>query len=208
MSLYLKCFLIALPFFGFGAISSPVGAQTEMFAPDRVGNWYLGGGLGLFEEEDNAGIANPDGEFGAAFSGGYRLTPNVALEIDGLLSHQEFDTPPSAGGTRRSDLFTNGVGGVVKLILPLNRVELYVGGGLGIYTSRVEIDGPLLEEDEDDTDLGYQVLAGADFFVSRRISVGVEYRKFELEADFGSALPGGNIDTGGDFFFATVRGYF
>ena len=206
MSLYVNGFLIALSF--FGAFAAPALAQTEMFAPDRVGNWYLGGGLGLFDEEDNAGIANPDGEFGAAFSGGYRLAPNVALEIDGLLSHQEFDTPASAGGARRSDLFTNGVGGVVKLILPLNRFELYAGAGLGLYTSRVEIDGPSLEADEDDTDLGYQLLAGADFFVSRRISVGVEYRKFKLDADFGSTLPGGNVDAGGDFVFATVRGYF
>lgn len=206
MSLFNGKFLIALPL--LAALPVPAVAETEMFAPDRIGNWYLGGGIGGFGEEDNAQIANADGEFGAAFSGGYRLSRNVALEIDGLLSHQEFDTPPSAGGTRRSDLFTNGVGGVVKFIVPLNRVELYAGGGLGLYTSRVEIDGPLLETDEDDTDIGYQLLAGADFFVSRRISVGIEYRKFKLEADFGNALPGGKVDTGGDFLFATVRGYF
>jgi opacity protein-like surface antigen len=183
-------------------------AETEMFAPDRVGNWYLGGGFGGFSQEDNAQLSNADGQFGLAFSGGYRLTRNVALEIDGLLSHQEFDTPPFAGSSRKSDLFTNGVGGVVKLILPINKVELYVGGGLGAYTSRVEIDGTFVEDTEDDIDLGYQLLAGADFYVSRRISVGFEYRKFKLDADFGSTLPGGKIDAGGDFLFATVRGHF
>jgi opacity protein-like surface antigen len=183
-------------------------AETEMFAPERIGNWYLGGGIGGFREEDNAAIADADGEFGAAFSGGYRLSRNVALEVDGLVSHQEFDTPPAAGGTRRSDLFTNGVGGVAKLILPLDRVELYAGGGLGLYTSRVEIDGPLIEADEDDVSVGYQLLAGADFFVSRRVSVGFEYRRFQLDADFGSTVPGGEVDTGGDFLFATVRGHF
>lgn len=51
------------------------------------------------------------------------------------------------------------------------------------------------------------LLPGADFLVSRRIPVGVEYRKFKLEADFGGTLPG-NVDTGGDFLFATVRGHF
>lgn len=183
-------------------------ADTEMFAPERVGSWYLGGGIGGFREESNSQISNAEGDFGLAFSGGYRLSRNIALEIDGLFSHQEFDTPPSAGGTRRSDLFTNGVGGVVKLILPIDRVELYVGGGLGLYTSRVEVDGNILEQDEDDTDIGYQLLAGADFFVSRHVSVGFEYRKFKLDADFGGTLPGGKIDTGGDFMFVTVRGHF
>ncbi len=204
MSLFNRFILVAvLVVLPFSAL-----AETEMFAPDRVGSWYLGGGFGGFGEEDNSQLNNADGQFGLAFSGGYRLSRNVALEIDGLFSHQEFDTPPSAGGSRRSDLFTNGVGGVVKFILPIDRVELFVGGGLGLYTSRVEIDGTFVEEDEDDTDIGYQLLLGADFFVSRRISIGFEYRKFNLEADFGGAVPGGKIDTGGDFLFATVRGHF
>ncbi len=206
MSLFKRNILAALVFAGLSPFAASAG--TEMFAPDRIGNWYLGGGFGGFGEEDNASVGNPDGQFGLAFSGGYRLTRNIALEVDGLFSHQEFDTPAYAGGGRQSDIFTNGVGGVVKFILPIDRVELYFGGGLGLYTSHVEIDGPAFEGTEDDTDIGYQLLAGADFFVSRRISVGVEYRKFKLDADFGSTLPGGKIDAGGDFLFATVRGYF
>jgi len=182
--------------------------STGMFAPERVGGWYLGGGLGGFNEESNSQVRNPDNQGGMFFSGGYRLNPNIALEIDGLGSHQAFDTPLYAGGSRRSDLYTNGVGGVVKFILPLNRVELYAGGGLGLYTSRVQIDGTNVETDANDTDIGFQLLLGADFYVSRHISVGVEYRKFQLEADFGNTLPGGKIDTGGDFLFATVRGHF
>lgn len=43
--------------------------------------------------------------------------------------------------------------------------------------------------------------------MSRRISVVHEYRKFKLDADFGSLIPG-TLDMGGDFFFATVRGRF
>jgi opacity protein-like surface antigen len=204
MSLLHRMVFIALPLL---ALAAP-GARAEMFAPERVGNWYLGGGVGGFKEEGNDRLPNAEGQFGLFFSGGYRLSPNIALEIDGLLSHQEFDTPAYAGGNRKSDLFTNGAGGVVKFILPLNRVELYIGGGLGAYTSRIEVDGTSVETDEDDTDFGYQAMIGADFFVSRRISVGFEYRMFKLDANFDDALPGGDIDTGGDFLFATVRGHF
>lgn len=204
MSLFYR--LILIPLTLSFAIAS--GVRAEMFAPERVGNWYLGGGFGGFGEESNDQLPNADGQFGLFFSGGYRLSPHVALEIDGLFSHQGFDTPAFAGGARKSDLFTNGVGGVVKFILPLDRVELYAGGGLGVYTSRIEIDGTSVEDNEDDTNIGYQALIGADFYVSRRISVGVEYRKFKLEADFGGTLPGGKLDTGGDFLFATVRGHF
>lgn len=207
MFLFVKKFFSAFTLFA-ALLPLTAAAESEMFAPDRIGNWYIGGGLGGFGEEDNAQAIDADGRFGAAFSGGYRLSRNIALEIDGLVSHQEFDTPTYAGGARRSDIYTNGVGGVVKFVLPIDRVELFAGGGLGIYTSRVEIDGTNFEGDEDDTGFGYQLMAGADFFVSRRISVGFEYRKFKLEADFGDALPGGKVDTGGDFLFATVRGYF
>ena len=204
MSLFPRVIFSILPLFFLAS----GGTRAEMFAPERVGNWYLGGGLGGFQEESNDRLPSSEGQFGLFFSGGYRLSPNIALEIDGLLSHQEFNTPAFAGGSRTSDLFTNGAGGVVKFILPLDRVELYVGGGLGAYTSRIEIDGTSVEADESDTDIGYQALIGADFYVSRRISVGVEYRKFKLEANFQDALPGGKVDTGGDFLFATVRGHF
>ena len=206
MSLFKNSVFVILALLGILPLHAA--AETEMFAPDRIGNWYLGGGFGGFSQEDNPQVANADGEFGLGFSGGYRLSRNIGLEIDGLFSNQEFDTPPSAGGSRRSNIFTNGVGGVVKFVLPIDRVELYVGGGLGMYMSRVEIDGTSVEENEDDIEIGYQLLLGADFFVSRRISVGFEYRMFKLEADFGATLPGGTIDTGGDFLFATVRGYF
>jgi opacity protein-like surface antigen len=183
--------------------------SIEMFAPERVGRWYIGGGLGGFNEESNAQLRNTDNQFGTFFSGGYRLTPNIALEIDGLYSQQKFDTPATIpNSASRTQLRSAGAGGVVKLILPLNRVELYIGGGMGLYNSQLRVDAsPDDIRQEDENNFGYQGLVGADFFVSRYVSVGVEYRKFKLDADFGATLAG-KIDAGGDFLFATVRGHF
>ncbi len=192
-------------------------AQVRMFEPERVGHWYMSGAVGAFSEESNSQLVNQEGQFGLAISGGYRLTPHVALEIDGLFAFQRIDTPstipPSALGSpdSRADLYSGGIGGLVKFILPLDRVELYVGGGLGIYTTTLLVEGSVLgvhtELTENDTDVGFQAVAGADFFVSRRLSLGLEYRRLKLDANFGALIPG-ELDMGGDFLFATVRGHF
>lgn len=183
--------------------------STGMFAPERVGRWYLGGGLGGFWEESNSQLQNQDGQYGSFFSGGYRVTPNIALEIDGLYASQRMDTPPTIPAPAgRTQLHSAGAGGVVKFILPLDRVELYAGGGLGVYTSQLRTEAaPDDIRQEDTNNIGYQALVGADFFVSRYVSVGVEYRRFKLDADFGATIPG-KIDAGGDFLFATLRGHF
>jgi opacity protein-like surface antigen len=183
------------------------GAGT-MFAPDRVGRWYLGGGAGGYWEESNSQLQHEEGQFGTFFSGGYRAAPNIALEIDGLYSYQRVDRPPTVSTSNgRSHLTSAGAGGVVKFILPLDRVELYVGGGLGVYNTTLRVRDSPFHRERDDTDIGYQGLAGADFFVSRKVSVGLEYRRFKLDADLEPTIPG-KIDAGGDFLFATVRGHF
>jgi len=192
---------------------SPLAARAdagEMFAPDRVGRWYLGGGVGAYWEESNSQLQNESGQFGGFFSGGYRANPYVALEIDGLSSYQRLDTPPTISSSEgRSRLTTSGVGGVVKFILPLNKIELYAGGGVGAYhTSLRTKDNPFKSDEEHDTDFGYQGLVGADYFVTRNFSIGLEYRRLKVEADLDPTIAGGKIDAGGDFLFATFRGHF
>lgn len=182
--------------------------STDMFAPERVGRWYIGGGLGGFKEESNSQLRNQDGQYGGFFGGGYRATPNIAVDIDGLFYNQRMDTPPTVSTSNsRSRLTSAGVGGVVKFILPLGRVELYAGGGLGFYSTSLRVKDSSFHSERDDSHIGYQALAGADFFVSRNVSIGLEYRKFKLDADLQPTIPG-KIDAGGDFLFATVRGHF
>jgi opacity protein-like surface antigen len=182
--------------------------SSGMFAPERVGRWYIGGGLGGFKEESNSQLQNQNGQYAGFFSGGYRATPNIALDIDGLLYNQRLDTPPTVSSSNsRSRLDTAGVGGVVKFILPMDRVELYVGGGMGVYNTSLRVRDSSFRSEREDTHVGYQGLVGADVFVSRYVSVGVEYRKVKLHADLEPTIPG-KIDAGGDFLFATVRGHF
>jgi hypothetical protein len=74
-------------------------AQVRMFEPERVGHWYLSGAVGAFNEETNPQLVNQDGRIGLAIAGGYRLTPYVALEIDGLFASQQIDTPSTIPGS-------------------------------------------------------------------------------------------------------------
>jgi opacity protein-like surface antigen len=216
MPAFLRTFFLL--FLTLATVSMEAAAQSaDMFAPERVGRWYLSGGIGAYTEDANSQLANQDGDIGFFISGGYRLTPHIALEVDTLLAHQDFDTPgvipPTALGSvdGRADLYSNGIGALVKLILPLDRVELYAGAGLGVYVTSLRLEGTLLGAttslEDYDTDVGYQALIGADFYVARHVSVGFEYRLFKLDANFDSLIPG-TLDMGGDLFFATVRGHF
>jgi opacity protein-like surface antigen len=188
----------------------PTGAAGAQAGERQAGRWYIGGGLGGFAEEDNAQISGQDPEFATFFSGGYRASPNVAVEATAMHWGQDFTTPGTItlpGAAARTDLRTFGVGGQVKFFLPLDRLDLFAGAGLGLYTTNLKVKGSSSEIDENDTDLGIQGLLGVDVFVSSRISVGLEYRWLRLDANFEPHI-GGAIDVGGHFFFATVRGYF
>ena len=183
---------------------------TGMFAPERVGRGYLGGGVGAFWEESNSQLGNAKGQFGGFFSGGYRASRYIGLELDGLSYQQRVDTPAAVSSSiGRSRLTTSGVGGLVKFILPLDRIELYAGGGVGAYNTSLRTTRSAFRADEEnETDFGYQGLIGADYFINPHFSVGLEYRKLKIDADLGPTIPGGKFDAGGDLLFATFRGHF
>ena len=109
--------------FAILATLGPLVAEADssgMFAPERVGRGYLGGGVGGFWEESNSQLQNAKGQTGGFFGGGYRASRYIGLELDGLSYQQRVDTPPTVSSSvGRSRLTTSGVGGVVKFILPL-----------------------------------------------------------------------------------------
>lgn len=200
--------MIALPCAGL--------AQSNA-AESRIGRWYIGGGFGAFAEEDNAQLGNQDAAAALFFSGGYRASANIAIEADGLGWNQDFATPATispgliSSAEARSDLTTAGISAVIKFIAPLRAVDLYAGVGLGFYNTNLSVEGTGasagLKIDETETDLGYQLLVGTDVYVSRRISVGLEYRWLKLDTNFEPYIAG-ELDTGGQFFLMNVRGHF
>ena len=199
-------------------VSMGLALAGTAYADDRSDTWYLGGGLGGFRPHDDSALSGQSGKFSLGFGGGYRATPYVGVEADLLYGKQDIDTPstivPGALATAdsRANLHTAGLGGLVKFYLPLDRVDLFAGGGLGLYTSTLYVKGTnslgaSADVTAHDTNVGYQLVLGADVFVANHVSVGLEYRWLKLDANFEPYVQG-NINTGGQFLLATVRGHF
>ena len=193
---------------GFGIPG--IGLAQSYSAESRIGHWYIGGGFGAYAEEDNPQLSSQDAGAAFFFSGGYRASPNIAVEADALVWNQDFAAPstiPNAQG--RSDLTSTGVSAVIKFIAPLKAVDLYAGGGLGFYATNLNVDvgSSGAEIDETETDLGYQLLVGADVYISRKLTIGLEYRWLNLQTNFEPYIAG-DLDAGGQFFLMNIRGSF
>jgi opacity protein-like surface antigen len=203
----------------FCLLSLPLAVHAQVFGESRAGALYIGGGLGGFSEESNAQMPGANGKGAGFFGVGFRASPYVAVEAELIGWKQDFPTTAGiitaaqfSSQDARTDISTGGLGGLVKVFLPLDRVDLYAGAGLGLYSTTLKVSGTSgggapIKIDETDDDVGYQLLLGADVYVSRRITVGLEYRWLKLDASFEPFLAG-KIDAGGQFLFATVRGHF
>ena len=201
--------LLAITGFAFPCLAF---AQSSA-GKDRIGSWYIGGGFGAYAEEDNSQLSGQDASGALFFSAGYRVSSNVALEADFLGWNQDFLTPGSispgivSSADARTDLESSGLGAVIKFVAPLGAVDLYGGGGLGYYAVNLSVNGSGGSVDETQRELGYQLLFGADVYVSRKISVGLEYRWLKLETNFEPYIAG-EIDAGGQFLLVNIRGHF
>lgn len=204
---YLALFALAMSAF-------PVAGHAQSnSAESRIGRWYIGGGFGAYSEENNSQLPNQDPGAALFFSGGYRASPNVAVEADWLGWEQDFSTPASItaqlpGAQGRTDLKASGAGAVIKLIAPLSAVDLYAGAGLGFYAMNLSVQGAGGSEiDTTETELGYQALLGADVYIAKKVSVGLEYRWVKVDANFEPYI-NGSVDVGGQFFLMSVRAHF
>lgn len=198
-------FIIAVLLTGVAAI-----AQAGQNA-----GWYGGIGAGQFEPKDSPGrLTHGEGEGALMLDLGYRKSRYLRFELDAPFTEQDVDTPAGVSAgifstvRPRSDLSTVGVGGVVKFGYPYGRIEPYAGVGAGIYFSQLTVSGTLLgasaTHEEEDTNLGEQLLAGLDIHMTDHWSVGAEFRRVYLKANFGE-LTNGKADIGGGTVLLTLR---
>ncbi len=189
----------------------PATAQTYVEPATRVGRPYIEAGLGWFQPQSTNHLANQDGQGLGAVGGGYRVSPGFAWGVEVSGFQQRVDTPEGVANASfrridsRSRLSVDGLDVNARWIIPFDRWEPWLGGGVGWYQSKLEVRGTSFffrdtVAEEKSNDFGAHVMAGFDYWIRPRIALGAEVRFLRLNARFVSLVQG--TEHVGDTFIA------
>ena len=126
-----------------------------------------------------------DYDFGTGFNGeivvGMYTSPNLALEFGGGYFQTDASYSDATGFWEEDDLWVIPVVVNIKGVLPLEAVELFAGGGFGLYFANIDVKGydpdPLIgpfSGDDNDAIWGGHLMAGFNINLSDRVFIGVE----------------------------------
>lgn len=209
----LASIVAALCIAGGAAAAEPEQSSAPDRVPDLTGRHYFYIAGGWFNPQENAQLNDPNGHYGYAVGFGSRHSRHLAWEIELFGDHQgvdrPFSPPPSlfANPSSRASIETLGLAGDVRLLYPLGRFEPYVGVGLGLYRTELEIAQGFLASSvkRTDTGMGLQLLAGVEYVLGEGGGVlGLQYRRLKLDASLGPEIAG-KVDVGGDFLLIVLR---
>ncbi len=199
-------------------------AQDGALASASANKFYAFVGGAALAPSKNSQLHGEHATFVGGIAGaGYRISQNLAVELNYLLSIRTPDTPktaePPAGtfkpGSLDSTMLTLGIAATVKYRFAVGRLAPYAGGGFGAYRTRWDTtsddpscanrctgNGPGVSRHSND--LGYHALAGADYHITAKDMVAAELRYLKLDADFGDIVPG-KVHVGGTFLWLGYR---
>ncbi len=144
------------------------------------------GRIGLGINSFSSNLDDDGYDAGANFSATYGRYLSQYLVVEGTLGYFHSDRDTTYGSTilagaynTEDSLDIGVVMGTVKVEVPLDRLALYTGVGVGGYsvTLESEIETALLgsfDTDDDDFVFGLHLVAGGNFDVTDRIFVGFE----------------------------------
>jgi len=200
-------------------VEAALAASTE-----NTGRFYAFAGFAGLAHQQNNGLTEKNSLANFMAGGGFRASPNLAVELAAVLSSHDLDTPASAtppagtfaAGTQQSTMITVGFAASAKYNFATDgRVVPYAGGGIGAYTTHFDTTteatgcvnncgdtGPRVSARS--TDVGYHALVGADFHFTSKDMFSAEIRYLYIKADFGSVLPG-KPNVGGTFLWMGYR---
>lgn len=177
------------PYFVGGALGFNIEGETELTANDPV--------LG-------SGSLELDQETGLFFAGqvGRQITDAISVDGELLYIWNDYRTQAldeAVGTPLDADMKTWGamVNATVQL-LPDAKLHPYVGAGVGY--GQVEVG--LLDLEEDDSGVMWQLKAGVTAPVSDRVSLDVGYRYLSLP-DFEASDAGASLEIGSDMHLVT-----
>jgi opacity protein-like surface antigen len=204
------------------AAAQPAGADSP-----NVGRFYAFGGFAVFAPDKDGQLHGQQGSpVNLIAGGGLRASQLLSFEVGLLGMGQKLDTPaattPPIGtfqpGSLQTRMGTGGVNLTVKLQFAMDRLEPYFGAGVGMYSTwiRTTSEAPGCVQNCVDTgprisansrDGGYHALIGADYHVTQKDVVGVEFRQLWLDADF-DEIGMGKVKAGGSLLWVGYRRYF
>lgn len=151
---------------------------------------YLSLRIGAFSPDADSEVCGTGLALGGALGG--RVNDNLAVEIGMEYAVADIDDRAAYRLDYPADasVSTLGIPLSLKFIVPLAaNVELWAGGGLGLYVSRLEFEDPFGEwytdEDLSDTDIGFHALVGADVALNPGMALTMELRHVETADEHG-----------------------
>lgn len=145
--------------------------------------------LGMYQPGSKTlGAEDPpaDLKFGAGFNGelvyGRKVMPNLAVELGvGMFSTKDDSYNAYEGG---GTTFVQGSTKVdvipitlnLKGIYPIDKIDLYVLGGIGLYNTKVKCTDDTGTESHTKTPFGFQLGAGADYNFMPNVFAGLEFK--------------------------------
>jgi len=192
--------VIMLSGWASGSVAEEAGTPSRRsYVSALLGNFEGPAEIGDFGRE--SGWRSDNGVFlGFGLGGEVSRYCSVELELVGWNAGYR----RRGEGQSRSFTIVSETGSLVfKLALPIGPLRPYLGGAAGVSNSGLRLDESRTDSKKD-RGICYQLLAGTDFLFLRRQSLGVEFRKTFLRADFGQ-VTGGEHSIGGNVLALAYR---
>ena len=208
-------------------IAPHAAAQPADASSSNVGRFYAFGGFAVFAPDKDGQLRGQQGNLANVIAGGgLRASQLFSIEAGLLGFGQKLDTPaattPPGGtfqpGSLNTRMGTLGVNLTAKLQFAMDRLEPYFGAGVGMYSTWIRTTseavgctqncgdtGPRITANS--RDAGYHALVGADYHITQKDVVGVEFRQLWLDASF-DEVGMGKVKAGGSLLWMGYRRYF
>lgn len=167
---------------------SPVSAYAAdtAYVAVKAGVFFPNGKNENADKTEN-GFSNFDSGYNVELAVGFKPESYVAVELGTGM----YSTEGKVNDLIRNSSYTAyGVPVTVtaKGILDLEKWELFAGGGIGYYFGFIDnktnfVAGPVVDESSHGGAIGYHAVAGADYIIDKKVSVGAEFKWFSARPE-------------------------
>ncbi|MCM0080815.1 outer membrane beta-barrel protein [Geomonas sp. Red32] len=169
-------------------LASAAGASADETSYFSVkGGMFLPNGKG--DANGQGGLKNLDSGYSAEVAVGYRPDTYAALEL-GTGFYTAHGSVTTADTSTTQTIYGIPVTATAKGILDTEKLQFFAGAGVGYYFTFIDnkvefFNGgiPTVQESSHGGALGYHVVAGGDWKLTKRFMIGADYKWFSVKPD-------------------------